>query len=845
MENNLGKKVKRFRSDGGGEYTSYEFDQLLRDSGIIREKTAPYSPEQNGVSERANRTIIGRAKAMLHQSGLGMEMWAEAVHMAVYLKNRSPTSALAEGLTPIEAWTGEALQLRKLIIFGTVGYKHIPKQLRTKWEPNSQKGIFVGYEGTNQYRVLINKKIHITRDLTLVKQPPLETCPFSNTTRELVQIPDESDDDMSDHQPAPALPIKVSTEPSSSTERVPPLPTPLKVNTPGDFPLDAVEDMIHLQPESPHNQLPPSEPAVSQRSRRTNAGKFTSARFRDQQFSRLAVDSGPDALPACHAYRTMRTYDTEPNSYGEAVTGPNAKEWKLAIAEELASLAENESWLLTELPEGRSTVKCRWVFREKRGAEGEVIRYKARLVAKGFTQQYGIDYLETYAPVVKLTSLRIILVLAAFYNFEIHQGDIKSAYLLGKLDEEIYMEVPEGIEIQETGKRRMVCRLLRGLYGLKQSGRIWNKAWDSFLVEKCGFTRSVEDYAVYYRRGLLGKPLWILIWVDDVLWIGEPADIRQAKKELGNQFPLKDLGPAHFFLGMQIIRQPEQHKITLMQDQYIDTVMKRFNFEDAYPVSTPMEPGSRLTNNSETPDSTQADEILYRSILGSMMYLMLCTRPDLAFAIGKLSKYSANPTTEHLKAAKRLLRYTSKTRNVGLHFGPFSPAGLPTAYVFSDADWAGDIENRRSTGAYICTISDGTSNSPHTAISWSSKQQPTIALSSTEAEYMAMTQACKEAIWVRRLLTELATEMTPYDTAAPITIFADNQGSMALAKNPEFHSRTKHIGIQHHFIREKVNTQEVTLEYLPTGDMLADLLTKALPREKVERFRKEMGIYEI
>ena len=608
--------------------------------------------------------------------------------------------------------------------------------------------------------------------------------------------------------------------------------------------MDAVQDMIYLQRESPTNSQPP-EPRVSQRSRRTNAGKFISARFRDQQFSRLAIDSSPNTLPAYHAFCTMRTYDTEPNTYAEAVTGPNAKDWKLAIAEELASLAENESWLLTELPEGRSTVKCRWVFHEKRGAEGEIIRYKARLVAKGFTQQYGIDYLETYAPVVKSTSLRIILVLAAFYNFEIHQGDIKSAYLLGKLDEEIYMEVPEGIEVQERSKRRIVCRLLRGLYGLKQSGRIWNKAWESFLVEKCGFTRSVEDYAVYYRLGPLGKPLWILIWVDDVLWIGEPADISKAKEELGKQFPLKDLDPAHFFLGMTIIRLLEQHKIILMQDQYIDTVMKRFNFEDTYPVSTPMEPGSQLTCTSETPDSTQADETLYRSIPGSMMYLMLCTRPDLAFAIGRLSKYSSNPTNEHLKAAKSLLRYTSKTRNVGLHFGPFSPARLPTALVFSDADWAGEIENRRSTSAYVCTISDGTPNSTHTAISWSSKQQPTIALFSTEAEYMALTQACKEAIWIRRLLTELSTEMTPYDTAAPITIFADNQGSMALAKNPEFHSRTKHIGIQHHFIREKVSTGEVTLEYLPTGDMLADQLTKALPREKVEQFRQEMGVYEI
>ena len=389
----------------------------------------------------------------------------------------------------------------------------------------------------------------------------------------LVQIPDESDDDIPPTSSIPNLTEETSTEPSTRKQHRPTPVPPAKVNTLGDFPIDAVEDMIHLQQESPSKALTP-EPEPAQRPHRTNAGKFVSARFRDQQYSRLAIDSRSNSLPACHAFRTMRTYDTEPDSYSEAVSGPNAKEWKLAIEEELVSLAENESWLLTELPDGRSTVKCRWVFREKRGAKGEIIRYKARLVAKGFTQQYGIDYLETYAPIVKLTSLRIILALAAFYNFEIHQGDIKTAYLLGKLDEEIYMEVPEGIEVKETGKRRIVCRLLRGLYGLKQSGRIWNKAWDSFLVEKCGFTRSVADYAVYYRLGALGKPLWILIWVDDVLWVGEPDEISQAKEQLGKQFPLKDLGPAHFFLGMKIIRQPAQHKIILLQDQYIDTVIK-------------------------------------------------------------------------------------------------------------------------------------------------------------------------------------------------------------------------------------------------------------------------------
>jgi len=256
-----------------------------------------------------------------------------------------------------------------------------------------------------------------------------------------------------------------------------------------------------------------------------------------------------------------------------------------------------------------------------------------------------------------------------------------------------------------------------------------------------------------------------------------------------------------------------------------------------------MDPGSRLTSSATT--DHPADETVYRSILGSMMYLMLCTCPDLAFAIGTLGKYSSNPSTEHMRPAKHLLRYTSKTRHVGLHFGPYAKGNPPTACVFSDADWAGDSETRRSTGAYVCTISDRRPNSPHTAISGSSKQQPTIALSSTEAEYMELTQACKEAIWVKQFLTDLSSTATPYKCEASITIFADNQGSMALAKNPEFHSRTKHIGIQHHFIREKVTSQEVTLEYFPTGDMLADLLTKPLARDKVERLRKNMGVYEV
>ena len=228
-------------------------------------------------------------------------------------------------------------------------------------------------------------------------------------------------------------------------------------------------------------------------------------------------------------------------------------------------------------------------------------------------------------------------------------------YLLGQLTEEIYMEIPDGVHLPAASQnsQRQVCRLLRGLYGLKQSGRIWNKAWDEYLIGKCQFKRSSEDYAVYYRTGNQGTPLWTLIWVDDVLWIGNPNDIRAAKQELGERFPLKDLGTAYFFLGMKITRYAHERKIVISQDQYIVTILERFGFLESHTVSTPIEPGAVLVSNPE-PDAT-VDPTLYRSILGSIMYLMLCTRPDLAFAVGKLSKFSANPSTEHMQAAKRLL----------------------------------------------------------------------------------------------------------------------------------------------------------------------------------------------
>ena len=346
--------------------------------------------------------------------------------------------------------------------------------------------------------------------------------------------------------------------------------------------------------------------------------------------------------------------------------------------------------------------------------------------------------------------------------------------------------------------------------------------------------------------------------------------VDEAKAQLAKQFPVTDLGTAHFFLGIEIIRKRDTHQITLCQAEYIKKILERFNLADAYTVSTPLNPGSKLEGTPDDAEEEEAvDETVYRSMIGSLMYLMLCTRRDIAFAVGALSRYSSLPRTSHMNAAKHLLQYVKKTAHIGLRFGPFATRDL-RPILYSDADWAGDLDTRKSTGGYVCVLTERDSQGEPilSAVSWSSKRQQTVALSSTEAEYMALTQAAKEAIWVSRFLRELqgirentnlnnitdpASENSTHtpepviskiqNPARKTCIYVDNQGSIALARNPEFHARTKHIAIQEHYVREKVTSGEIELEYLHTGDMIADCLTKNLSREKVERFRTAMGLH--
>ena len=518
------------------------------------------------------------------------------------------------------------------------------------------------------------------------------------------------------------------------------------------------------------------------------------------------------------------TKEDEPTTYKQAVQGPDSKQWEQAMREEMESITNNGTWRLVDLPKDRKAVGCKWIFRIKRDAQGNIKTWKARLVAKGYAQTEGVDYFDTFAPVAKFVSIRVLLSWAAIMGWEVHHMDVKTAFLHGKLEEEIYMEQPEGFA--KKGEEDMVCLLVKSLYGLKQAPRAWNKKLHEQLVT-LGFKRCESDHNVYLREHKKGL-VYLLVYVDDMLIVADSMLAMDAcKVDLSKCFTMTDLGEASYFLGMEINRDKDANTIHLQQGAYIKKVLERFDMADCAPMRTPFPTGIKLPLGAEGNYNKSFPE--YASAVGSLMYLMVCTRPDLAFAVGAVSRFMSCPVEEHWEAVKRILRYVQGTKDNKLVLG--GVVGEATMVGYTDADWGGNDNNRRSISGYCFLLGEG-------AVSWSSKKQTSVALSSTEAEYMALTQATKEAMWLKRFLGELNLHK-----GEALTIKVDNQSCIALAKNPEFHARTKHIDIQCHFIREKVEEGEVTLEYCPTRLMVADILTKPLPRDKHEWCTKAMGIH--
>ncbi|KAH7460549.1 Retrovirus-related Pol polyprotein from transposon TNT 1-94 [Fusarium oxysporum f. sp. matthiolae] len=756
----------------GGENRSHVLTRFYRDRGIKLSYTGTEQHEQNGLAEVLNRIILEKLTPTLLKSGLALKWWPYFLKAVNRIRNLCPTASIST--TPYQAWYGDVPDLSHLRVLGSRGWALLPSSKRKKMQ---SKSIPFG-EG----------------DSDVENATVLEPSPLPIASREANR-----------------------SEETGRGETTP--DEPLVGDTGWDPDQESTRSSIHVATD---------EREVSSEETGGHAeSRLPERSTRGQLPSRYILASTNFAFLGTIAeqlYLVARDIDqSEPRTFREATQGVHRKLWWGGLKDEHGSLVENGVWTLVTLPPGRKALRGKWVFKLKIGENGQVLRYKARFVVRGFEQREGIDFNETFASVVKPMSYKMIFAIAAALDLELEQMDVKTAFLYGLVNEEIYVQQPEGFD---DGSGR-VCKLLRALYGLKQAPRVWYETLSTFLAT-LGFKPLLSDMGVFVKGHT-----FIAVYMDDLLIAGPSKDETVAvKQDLCNKFKMTDLGPCKYYLGMSLRRDRTDRSIFLSQTAYLEKVLRDFGMDQCAPNATPV---STSKFREPSPDYKAADELKewYAKAIGSLMYLMLGTRPDIAFAVSLCSRHPGNPTNEHQTAVKRIFRYLQGSQNLELVY----QGELQPLLGYTDSGWAGDLETRRSTSGYVFNLGTG-------AISWSSKRQRTVALSSCEAEYMGQTAAAKEAVWLRGLLQELLKEYKEVPELKTTVIFGDNPGAMAMSKNPQFHTRTKHIDIQHHYCREKVNDGTVEFQYIPTGKQVADGLTKALPKDRFLLFRKALGLKE-
>src|SRR5882757_4386648 len=870
-EKQLNAQMKCLHSDRGGEYVNKDLRAILDASGIEHMLTMPHSPQQNGRAERFNRTIMEKGTSMLHHAGLSLGFWQVAVEAAVHIYNCTPSRS-NNWRTPLERWDSTIPDVSYFRVFGCKAYYHVPEGNQRKLDPKAREAVFVGYEPHSKGYRLWDSRSHSfvsSRDVTFDEgtfpsrtavakqskdnisplqkvlpsdqvvfngdssQPPPApaTMPQAPAQGQPTQQADSSDSEPSTPPNNPLYqtpdqsiyqtPRSQPLEPSSPPRRTRNLRT--RRNDLPSFPVTQPSFRWNISPRANRRDSAIAEdleldlPVAPRRSGRT---RRPNPRYNIEDFD-LDFEQGSSRLGVTQLLNAAGVPYRDPYTFKEAMSSVDAEAWLEVCQYELDALAKLKVWTLTDLPKGHKVVKNKWVFKKK--ADG---RFRARLVAKGFTQIEGVDFDETFSPVARFESLRLLLALAALEDWEIHQMDVKSVFLHGVLDEEIYMEQPQGFITPRTETK--VCRLKKAIYGLKQASRAWNLQFHGVLIS-LGFKRMHADAGIYvcHQHGGVGL-LVVVLYVDDITIMGSSLeDVRQLKSSLSSRYEMTDLGEIQSYLGMRISRDRSQKRLEIDQSGYIKDVLDRFGMADANPHPTPLPAGADAHLVKFSTQAASADIKHYQSLIGSLLYVQIGTRPDISFAVSRLVQYAANPSPQHLRLAKYVLAYLSGMSDLRLCYDGANGDGL---HGYSDSSLADQTDDRHSTSGYVYILMNG-------AISWSSRKQKTVAQNTTEAEYMAMTDAANQAAWYRSFLAELG-----YTVDDPIPLHGDNKGAIDLALNPVTGRRSKHIDIRHHVIREYIENGYISLVRTPTEEMVADGFTKSLPCAPFRQLNADMGL---
>ena len=776
VERETGEALVCLRTDRGGEYLSNEFKLFCEEAGISRQLTTAFTLQQNGVAERKNRTIMEMVRCILRDKDVPKRFWPDAVRWAVHVLNRSPTSALKEN-TPEEMWSGIKPKVDYFRVFGCLAHVHVPEQRRKKLDDKSIVCVLIGVSDESKGYRLFNpatEKVVTSRDVVFEEEKGWN---WEGTDKKVSdeQLVWEDNEEETNEEEGPIQEQCVVQE--SAVERQEENSQPL------------------VTPTAPRARRPPPY-------------------LRDYETG-VEEEEEEDAEDDMVVFALFAPV-TDPVTFDEA---KGEDKWCKAMEAELESIEKNGTWILTELPTGAKKIGVKWVYKTKLNEKGEVDKFKARLVAKGYAQRQGVDYDEVFAPVARWDTIRMILALAAQEDWVIYQLDVKSAFLHGELSENVYVEQPLGYV--KEGEEHKVYKLIKALYGLKQAPRAWYSKIEAYFSKE-GFQRCEYEHTLFIKTEAGNKILIVSLYVDDLIYTGNDEGLLQGfKASMEKEFDMTDLGRMKYFLGVEVLQDADG--IFIHQTKYAGEILERFNLLNGNEVKNPIVPGTRL---SKIGDGDKVDPTTYKQLIGSLMYIT-STRPDLIYVVCLLSRYMADPYEQHMKAAKRVLRYLKDTLGFGVFYKRKEVSEL---MVYTDSDYAGDIDDRRSTSGYAFLLSGG-------AVAWASKKQPVVTLSTTEAEFVAAAFCACQCVWMRRILEEFGLAQS-----GSTTIMCDNSSAIKLSKNPVLHGRSKHIDVRFHFLRDLTKDGVVKLVHCGTSEQIADILTKPLSLETFVRLREKLGV---
>ena len=808
--------IKCVHSDNGGEYTPVE--KFAKQAGIAVTRSAPYTPQSNGVAERMNRTLIESVRTTLLQSGLPKSFWAEALANAIAVKNRIPRD---DGKSAYEALTGTKPHIERFKPFGCLSIVHLHESKRRKLDAKTISCVLLRTLDHKTYRMLnmTTQKIVIARHVTFdeTKFPARARRNEDNESDSGASTDQSSEISISDEE--------VYGESSSDDSQA---HSSGHYETPDEIAQQSGEDSNHDEDAESDGDEGSSESGrrvvrrYPTRARRAPSNWWTSS----ANATATVCHGEPVSMQhkSCH---TIQDIESDSPTLKIALASPQRELWVEAISEELHSLDLAHTWdMVPRAPAGARVFPSKFVLKVKRTSDGTVERYKARLVLLGHLQRENIDYFETYAPVVDFTAVRIALVLASFKNMSIHHLDVKCAFLNGELQEEIYMRLPDSYAPSDGS----VCMLKRSIYGLRQAPRAWHTKLATDLAT-LGYTSFQHAESIFWRDKDNIK-VFLLIYVDDILLLVSSHDaVKSVKEEIASLYTIKDLGEAKYFLGIKLDRN-SNGTLRLSQTNYIENILERFNMTASKAVSSPMVPNKNMMEHKprSKEDASTMTSVPYREAIGALLYLSIRTRPDIAVAVGTLAKHVQEPHPLHWEGVKRILRYLQGTKDKALVFRTEERTNPLVLTVYADADWGTDPNERYSRTGIVCQLGANT-------VWWKSRKQNSIAVSSCEAEYMALFEGSKDIVWLRNLLCEFGM----CQGHIPTLMYSDNQGSIAWATENSLR-KVKHIDLRYHFTNMLISSGQIRVKYIESASNLADMLTKSLVGTVFEKANLMLGL---